>query len=415
MIRRHQKLLHKIWGVSTFFIVIFLWTAVVFGFQDEGTVRIGVMECLSGRGYSYGLQGNVGRSIGFDEINKAGGVVVNGKKMKIAYKDYSYDTAGAPDQALALARKMKEIDRVLMIGGPTYSSSTEAVFSNLQKKLGDPADKGMEIVVFSSTSTLTGLGKISPWGFRNCIDEFDILDSEMPYFIKAFGPLRTGAGHVTQDDTYSVKMWERIFVPVFEKYGIKIIEKTEGHEKDTDYSTQIMKLRKANPDIWGISANYEAIGRIMAEAFRQGWKPKVALDTISMMAPEIFGIGGKALNGTIFGGVYFWPDAPEVQPMVNEFKKRTGVEMAQHGANAYDGAYMIKWAIENSGIENRPETLERDRRKVRDAFTRIKNFKGIAGVLSMKEGEGDVKRTGGLYILQIQDKKFVPWDYSKYK
>jgi branched-chain amino acid transport system substrate-binding protein len=175
-----------------------------------------------------------------------------------------------------------------------------------------------------------------------------------------------------------------------------------------------LKLRKANPDVWGISANYEAIGRIMAEAFRQGWKPKIVVDTGSIMAPEIFGIGGKGLDG-IFGGVYFWPDAPEVKPMADEFKKRTGVMMTQFGANGYDGGYMIKWAIENSGIKNRPETLEQDRRKLRDAFTRIKNFKGITGEISARSDSGDVRRSGGLYILQIQDGKYVPWDYSKYK
>jgi hypothetical protein len=48
-----------------------------------------------------------------DEIN-SGCVLVDGKRVKIAYGDYSYDD-GVPEQALALARKMKEIDKVLML------------------------------------------------------------------------------------------------------------------------------------------------------------------------------------------------------------------------------------------------------------------------------------------------------------
>ena len=53
-------------------------------FQDDGTVRIGIIESQTGQYAAYGLPGLWGTQIGIDEINAAGGVTVDGKKVKIA-------------------------------------------------------------------------------------------------------------------------------------------------------------------------------------------------------------------------------------------------------------------------------------------------------------------------------------------
>jgi hypothetical protein len=59
------------------------------------------------------------------------------------------------------------------------------VFSNLQK-LDDPGDTGIQIVVFSVTSTLSGLGRFHLGGLGTPLMSW-ISRKQMPYFIKAFG------------------------------------------------------------------------------------------------------------------------------------------------------------------------------------------------------------------------------------
>ncbi len=404
-----MNLATRLWiGAAAIGFIAGMTDGAAFAFQDEGTVRIGDMGALSGKGYSYGLQGKGGRDIGFDEINKAGGVKIDGKMVKIDRASFSYDTGGSPIQAIALTRKMAGSDKVLLIMGPTYSSSAQSVFGILQKKLGDPTDKGLTIPVFSTESALYGLGTISPWGFRDTYDEKEMMEYAFPLLHKAFGPIKTAGVYVNRDDAYSVGTWERVFKPVLEQYDVKVAVYTEGLAQDTDFSSQVIQLKRANPDMWAISANYEAIARILVEAQRQGFRPKLMLDTGSIMAPEMFKLGGAALNG-LFGESVYFPDEPNSKRVADEFFRRNGVVMTAFGADGYDGAYIIKWALEHAGIKNRPDTLEADRRKVRDTLVRLKDFKGITGVMSNKAGTGDLFRSSGIFILQMMDGRYVPW------
>ena len=41
---------------------------------------------------------------------------------------------------------------------------------------------------------------------------------------------------------------------------------------------------------------------------------------------------------------------------------------------AYEGMYIMKWAIESAGIKNTPESLAEDRRKIRDQLASMKEW-----------------------------------------
>ena len=57
--------------------------APVFAFQSEGTVRIGLFESQTGTFAPFGLPGLWGSLIAIDEINAAGGVTIDSKKVRI--------------------------------------------------------------------------------------------------------------------------------------------------------------------------------------------------------------------------------------------------------------------------------------------------------------------------------------------
>ena len=76
----------------------------VMAFQDEGTVRIGLLESQTGVLAPYGIPGLLGSQIAIEEINNAGGITVAGKKVKLApVPDMKgHDPANDPAQAIAL-------------------------------------------------------------------------------------------------------------------------------------------------------------------------------------------------------------------------------------------------------------------------------------------------------------------------
>src|SRR5690606_1855854 len=93
------------------------------GFQQDGTVRIGLLESQTGQFAPYGLPGLWGSRIAIDEINAAGGVLIDGQKVKIevAPSENGEDAGGDPGQAIALVKKMVFDDKVLMIKGLSAS------------------------------------------------------------------------------------------------------------------------------------------------------------------------------------------------------------------------------------------------------------------------------------------------------
>lgn len=76
-------------------------------FQDEDTVRVGLLESQTGTYAPYGLSNMWGTQIAFDEINAAGGVTVYGKKVRIAAAPgpIGYDAGIDPAQSITLLKQ----------------------------------------------------------------------------------------------------------------------------------------------------------------------------------------------------------------------------------------------------------------------------------------------------------------------
>lgn len=254
--------------VTLISICIFLLTFVpmTMGFQEEGTIRIGEINCLSGKWSAYGLQQKYGSRMALEEINSAGGVIVDGKRVKIDIDPYSYDAAESATQALALLRKLDTGEKTLLILGPMSSSHTEVVFGQLQKKLDDISDIGNAIPCFSCTASMEGLSDISPWGFVNQFSEFDQINYEIPLLLKAYAPIKTVGVLYEADNPKTTQTWEKCFKPTLERNNLSIVEVQQMWMRDTEFSTQIMRLKVKNPDMLVISGSDMAPPRAMIEA-----------------------------------------------------------------------------------------------------------------------------------------------------
>jgi branched-chain amino acid transport system substrate-binding protein len=57
-------------------------------------------------------------------------------------------------------------------------------------------------------------------------------------------------------------------------------------------------------------------------------------------------------------------------------------------ANAFDAVFMMVEAILKTGVQNRPETLEADRDKIKDYFSKLRTFKGVASKGFNDDGDG---------------------------
>src|SRR5437867_6516902 len=88
-------------------------------FQEEGTLRIGGMWALSGPAAYIGSSSKGLSALAVDEINEAGGVMVQGKRVKIVQS--VYDDACKAEEGLTVVRRLADSDKVLFSLGPTCS------------------------------------------------------------------------------------------------------------------------------------------------------------------------------------------------------------------------------------------------------------------------------------------------------
>ena len=202
-VKRHVR--SALWATALLFAA-----AQAHAFQDDGTVRIGLLEAQTGVPAPYGLQGLEGTRIAFDEINAKGGVMVDGKMVKLAITPApnGYDPGADTPLTIALMKKLMFDDKVLMIKGTSRSQNTEVAFNYLNEleKQGDP------IVLMSSAAAAPGLGKISKWGFRNAFSEDDVIDREVK-LLKEKYDVKTAGLYVVRDNSYCSIMEKNVILP----------------------------------------------------------------------------------------------------------------------------------------------------------------------------------------------------------
>lgn len=373
-------------------------------FQDDGTILIGSIEPLSGVGTSLGAPNAIGKQIAVDEINSTGGILVDGKRVKI--KLISEDDQTKPEQGVPLFRKLAESDKALVITGSQYSRVTESMWGLLQKKLDDPNDNALQVPSMSFLSMKAGIASISPWSFRNAGSEPAQHELAMKLMEERFGPFKVYSGAVEANEAHSVAAWRAAYLPALERRKIKPAEYVEWYETDRDFSVQIRKLKRAETDFFILSSHFQANVGALLEAQRQGWKPKMIISHIGADAVEMVDLGRKASEGVVFPtAIHMAFPEPKVKWLADEYKKRTKEKyMPQFVGLGYEGIMIIKYAIEQAGIKNRPETLAEDRRKVRDQLAKLKNYKSFAGMtLNMNENR-DIERP--IYLVRIQDGDF---------
>ena len=164
-----------------------------------------------------------------------------------------------------------------------------------------------------------------------------------------------------------------------------------------------VKALDAKPDGIVFVCNAEKIAKIIKELKSRGWtKMDHMLVFSSGDAPELYTTGGKDVDGV---EVYNYINPFIENARWNNFKEafekdHNGMAPFSLSPNYYDALYMIKEAIEKTGVTGDPKKLKEERKKIADYCANVKGFKGIQFTWDMKDGIPTNKPT---YIFSIKD------------
>ncbi|HTV23424.1 MAG TPA: ABC transporter substrate-binding protein, partial [Polyangiaceae bacterium] len=330
------------------------------GAEAASEIVIGHYGSMTGNTAHFGQDTDKAIRLAVDEQNAAGGLL--GKKIKVVTLDDRGDSAEA---ANAVSRLI-DVEKVVALIGEVSSSLSLAGGRVAQRR---------KIPMVSPSSTNPKVTQVGDYIFRVCfLDPFQ--GKVMADFARNELKFERVAIFKDVKNDYSIGLADA-FRTAFTANGGKIVSEQSFSAGDTDFSAQLTTIKST--DAQGIYAPgyYAEVGAIARTAQRLGLKlPLMGGD--GWDAPDLFKIGGDALEGSYFSN-HFAPDAAtaKAQKFVTDFKAKYGQEPTGLGALGYDAAIVLFAAIQRAG--------KTDPESVRNALAETKNFEAVSGTISINK------------------------------
>ena len=121
-------------------------------------------------------------------------------------------------------------------------------------------------------------------------------------------------------DEASQSLAEQVIKLIKERYGVEVLTQQKFNNGDTDFSSQLLAIKQANPEYILMVSFYVEAARIIRQARELGIKTPFKGDTSSMNSGFLT-VAGPAAEGTILAYVPPYFNGNPIKDMV-EFEAR---------------------------------------------------------------------------------------------
>ena len=371
------------------FLAIFSFS-VIASDQKEGIWEIDFLNSLTGPIASIGNYMSWSAQRAAREINGAGGIA--GKPVVVI----EHDTGDSPEKAINQMAKI--VDHALVVMGPV----PEVCF---QAAMPLAVEKGLFCMPASTSYEITI--NYFPWS----ISWFPPTEQVLPGVTKTWAELQGSLQRVVQ---FTEKQAAWPHMAAFHSAGLSQAGVREAIELEVPrdaimFDSLVVKALSREPDGFILTCNSEKAAKIVIALHKQGWLDfsKILIFS-SADDTSLYTTAGQFLNGCY---IYNYIDPNSQNPRWISFqedykKEHSGLEPSSLSTIYYDCVYMIKEAIENSGISGDKDRLEEERVKIRDYCRNVKSFQGIQQTWDMDKGVPS-KKGAFLFIIQDNKKEFI--------
>lgn len=366
---------------SLLFVVSCLVIGLIFtpcAWSKAKTIKIGINAPMTGDIPKVGEGTKFAAQMWLEDIKAAGGLEVGGKKYPVEI--VIEDNESKAESAVKVNTKMITEDEVLVIVGPQASSQAipaGGVANNYKTPM------------ISPWSTNPDTTKDRPYVFRGCfLDPFQ--GPVLTNFIKEeFGFTKAAVLYDVASDypkglaEFFKEAWEKLngagSVVAFESFTTK----------DADFSSQLTKINKSGAEVLFTPQYYNEVALIVQQAHELGWnKPIVGSD--SWGSTETVELCGKDCYGLFFSTHYAAAAAKgATKAFIDRYNKKHGYVPDDVGALTWDALGIVQKAIQSYGKIT--GNVEKDRKGIRDALAKIKEFNGITGKMNFTEDGDPIK------------------------
>jgi len=336
--------------------------------------KVGVAGPMTGQYATYGASHKAGAQIALDELNAAGGV--NGAKASMAIGD----DLGDPQQAVLVAQGFIDDKNIVVVDGHMFSGATIAAAAKYQAA-------GLPMISPSATNPdITSLGS---YIWRICMTDAVQGAGLAKYSVSTLGKKNIA---VIYDNSDYGRGLADAYVKGVQAAGAKIVAQQQYATGDTDFSSQLTKIKAANPDLLFMSGYYPEGAKIAQQARQLGMTVQM-LGSDGYASDQLPKLGGAAVEGMLVSTFFdYTKKDPAVQKFVAAYKaKYNGANPDWFAANSYDVIMLAAQAAKNAGSNSRSA--------INDALGKMGTYQGISGAITFDKN-GDVQKPLSIVVVK---------------
>jgi branched-chain amino acid transport system substrate-binding protein len=387
---RNRKILSISVKIVLTLFCLFLISLSAISQEDHMEWKIDFLNSLTGPIASIGNYMSWSAQRAAKEINASGGI--NGKPLVVL----EHDTGVSPEKSINEMAKI--VNHSLVVLGPVPEACIQAAV---------PVAVNNQLFCMTASTSYEVAVNYFPW----TISWFPPSEEVLPGVTKTWANLHDNLKTMVQFIEKQA-VWPQM--AEFHKDGLLEagIEKVYEVEVPTDaimFDSIAVKALSREPDGFVLTCSPEKAAKIIISLQKQGWvdTSKILIFSSADDTP-LYITAGEYLNGCYIYN-YIDPNSRNERwvSFREDYKKEHGgLEPSSLSTIYYDCVYMVKEAIENTGVTGKFEDLKEERIKIRDYCRNVHSFKGIQQTWDMNDGVPSEKGAF-LFIIKDSQKEFV--------
>ena len=361
------------WLIVIIGVIAGIWYGVSEKLIKKDSVKIGVILPLSGQLAVAGEQVKRGILLAEEIINRK-----EGKNFILIFED----SKGNPKEAITAFTKLIDVDNVKIVIGPFTSGEVLATAPIAQEK---------KIILIAPIAMSSKINDAGDYIFK--MHESSELHAQKIVEIMK----KKGFSYISilHNNVEYCKDAVNSFVQELTQKEIEVLNIERYTKGDTDFRSQLAKIKNKNPDAIFLCGYYKELGLILKQMKELGIKKQV-FSTTTFKDPSVLETAGEAAEGVIYTTKEHDCTTQLGKIFCDRYKEKYHEEPSYRVAYGFDSLMILYEAIERVG--SNPEKLKIELLKT--------DFDGAMGKTVFDE-KGNAQRN--VVVETVKNGNFVPY------
>jgi len=300
----------------------------------DGPVKLGGLLPLSGDAISYGTPIQRATIMALDEINASGGIA--GEEVEIVWEDGKCE----PKESSSAVQKLISIDGVKYILGGACSSEVLA---------GAELAEENQVIILSPSATSPDISDAGQYVFRTAPS--DALQGRVAAEY-AFNTLGLTSAAVISENTDYAQALREVFKSSFTKLGGKIVADETYESSVVDFTSQVLKIKNAKPDVIYMIPQTDAPGSQIVKQLKENNVEAQFMGGEIFSGRDLLENNAALLEGLIATEPFFDDTSEKAAAFLAKYEELYGEKapFPYFMAAAYENVFILKDTIEANGL-----------------------------------------------------------------